>query len=118
MEGDWVRRSKCSEGMTLFLASAPHPSRKPSANHSSQQPKSAPSEPAQASSQLKFTAIMNGLRTVYPAQAMADISTSYCFICLLHLANEKGLTLSNEECFTDLGIRRDEKALIEGSEVQ
>lgn len=24
---------------------------------------------------------------------MDDISTSYCFICLLHLANEKGLTI-------------------------
>ena len=50
---------------------------------------------------------MNNLQGVYPKQAMADISTSYCFICLLHLANEKGLVLSNEEDFTDLGIRRD-----------
>ena len=24
---------------------------------------------------------------------MADISTSFCFICLLHLANERGLKL-------------------------
>lgn len=45
---------------------------------------------------LKFTSVMNNLQQVYPKQAMADISTSYCFICLLHLANEKGLMLGNE----------------------
>ncbi|KAF2201849.1 barren [Delitschia confertaspora ATCC 74209] len=56
---------------------------------------------------LKFTQVMNNLQTVYPKQAMADISTSYCFICLLHLANEKGLVINNEENFTDLTIRRD-----------
>ena len=38
---------------------------------------------------------------------MADISTSYCFICLLHLANEKGLTLGNEQGLEELSIRRD-----------
>ena len=43
---------------------------------------------------------------------MADISTSYCFICLLHLANEKGLVISNEENFTDLTIRKDHAAEI------
>ena len=56
---------------------------------------------------LKFTDLMNNLQGVYPKQAMADLSTSYCFICILHLANEKGLMLNNEENFTDLGIRRD-----------
>jgi condensin complex subunit 2 len=50
---------------------------------------------------------MNNLQSVYPRQAMADISTSYCFICLLHLANEKGLVINNEENFQDLTIRRD-----------
>jgi condensin complex subunit 2 len=38
---------------------------------------------------------------------MADISTSYCFICLLHLANEKGLVITNQVDFEDLTIRRD-----------
>jgi len=28
---------------------------------------------------------------------MDDISTSFCFICLLHLANEQGLKLEVEE---------------------
>jgi len=56
---------------------------------------------------LKFTDVMNNLQSVYPKQAMADISTSYCFICLLHLANEKGLVINNENNFQDLTIRRD-----------
>ena len=56
---------------------------------------------------LRFTDVMNNLQFVYPKQAMADISTSYCFICLLHLANEKGLVINNEENFQDLTIRRD-----------
>jgi len=61
---------------------------------------------------LKFTDVINNLQTVYPRQAMADISTSYCFICLLHLANEKGLVINNSENFTDLTIRKDHTAEI------
>lgn len=56
---------------------------------------------------LKFTSVMNNLQTVYPKEAMADISTSYCFICLLHLANEKGLTINSEPGLEELNIRRD-----------
>ncbi|KAH9878318.1 hypothetical protein IAQ61_001589 [Plenodomus lingam] len=56
---------------------------------------------------LTFTDVVNSLQTVYPKQAMADISTSYCFICLLHLANEKGLVIDNQENFENLTIRRD-----------
>lgn len=55
---------------------------------------------------------MSDLQTVYPKQAMADISTSYCFICLLHLANEKGLVIENQENFTELSIRKDHTAEI------
>ena len=74
--------------------------------------------PAQPDSEtLKFTSIMNNLQQVYPSSAMADISTSYCFICLLHLANEKGLSLANEPGFEELSIRKDMTAEItEGSE--
>jgi condensin complex subunit 2 len=61
---------------------------------------------------LKFTDVINSLQTVYPKQAMADISTSYCFICLLHLANEKGLVINNQENFEDLTIRKDHTAEI------
>ena len=50
---------------------------------------------------------MNDLQQVYPKQVMDDISTSYCFICLLHLANEKGLTIENEPGLEELNIRKD-----------
>ena len=43
---------------------------------------------------------------------MDDISTSYCFICLLHLANEKGLTIDNEPGLEELTIRKDPTAVI------
>jgi condensin complex subunit 2 len=56
---------------------------------------------------LKFTNVVNSLQSVYSKQAMVDISTSYCFICLLHLANEKGLAIANEDDLTDLHIRKD-----------
>ena len=31
---------------------------------------------------------------MYTAKAMKDISVPFCFICLLHLANERNLTIS------------------------
>ncbi|KAF2090808.1 barren, partial [Saccharata proteae CBS 121410] len=77
-------------------------------------PKSAPPVPRGPDGVLKFTDVVNNLQSVYPKQAMADISTSYCFICLLHLANEKGLVIENEENFTDLTIRKDYQAEIVG----
>ncbi|KAF2109091.1 condensin complex subunit 2/barren [Lophiotrema nucula] len=59
---------------------------------------------------LKFTQMINNLQQVYLKPQMADISTSYCFICLLHLANEKGLEISEEPDFTELTVRKDFKA--------
>jgi condensin complex subunit 2 len=38
---------------------------------------------------------------------MADLSTSYCFICVLHLANEKGLVIENTPNYENLVIKRD-----------
>ncbi|KAM0073810.1 hypothetical protein ACKRZS_014678 [Fusarium odoratissimum] len=64
------------------------------------------SEPKQEET-LKFTEIMNNLQTVYPKPVMDDISTSFCFICLLHLANEKGLVIDNTPGLSELEIRRD-----------
>ena len=52
---------------------------------------------------LKFTQMISDLQRVYPAQQMKDISTSYCFICLLHLANEKGLVLEGDVLADDVG---------------
>jgi condensin complex subunit 2 len=50
---------------------------------------------------------MNGLKTVYPQKMMNDISTSFCFISLLHLANEKGLVIEKTEDLEELSIRKD-----------
>lgn len=58
----------------------------------------------------KFTQIMNELQNVYPQKTMADISTSYCFICLLHLANEKGLVIEGSEGLTELKVAVDKTA--------
>ncbi|KAF4974962.1 hypothetical protein FZEAL_8194 [Fusarium zealandicum] len=56
---------------------------------------------------LKFTSVMNNLQAVYPKPIMDDISTSFCFICLLHLANEKGLVIENTPGLEELEIRKD-----------
>ena len=57
---------------------------------------------------FKFTDVMNNLRHVYPQQQLSDISTSFGFICLLHLANEKGLVIENQEGFEELICRKDD----------
>ncbi|UZJ52699.1 hypothetical protein CBS101457_002019 [Exobasidium rhododendri] len=40
-----------------------------------------------------FNSVLSGLRKAYPKDRMEEISTSFCFICLLHLANEEGLDI-------------------------
>lgn len=59
---------------------------------------------------------MNGLQSVYPKPVMDDISTSYCFISLLHLANEKGLVIEKTSDLSELTIRKDWTAELEGGE--
>ncbi|OTB15711.1 hypothetical protein K445DRAFT_317995 [Daldinia sp. EC12] len=63
---------------------------------------------------LKFTEVMNDLQSVYPKTVMDDISTSFCFICLLHLANEKGLVIENTPELMELEIRKDWSAEVTG----
>ncbi|RDA90362.1 hypothetical protein CP533_3364 [Ophiocordyceps camponoti-saundersi (nom. inval.)] len=58
-------------------------------------------------SELRFSSVIQGLKKVYPKPVMDDISTSYCFICLLHLANEKGLAIEKTDGLDELLIRRD-----------
>lgn len=60
---------------------------------------------------------MNNLRHAYPQKQLEDISTSYGFISLLHLANEKGLVIENCEGWTDLKVRRDEGAIISEGDI-
>jgi len=63
-----------------------------------------PSEPEQT---LLFTDVMNNLQSAYSKSAMGDISTSFCFISLLHLANEKGLVINKTPELTELEIKKD-----------
>lgn len=66
---------------------------------------------------MKFTTVMNDLQRVYPKPVMDDISTSFCFISLLHLANEKGLIISKTPELNELDIRKDWSAeIIAGGE--
>lgn len=55
-----------------------------------EQPTEPPTDPSQPST---FNNVISGLRTKYSKDKMEEISTSFCFICLLHLANERGLKL-------------------------
>ena len=50
-----------------------------------------------------FSNLINNLSKSYPSEALADVSVPYCFICLLHLANEKNLEIKSEG--NDLVIR-------------
>lgn len=51
---------------------------------------------------------------MYPEDKMEEISTSFCFICLLHLANEKGLRIQGDS--TRLLQEQEEEAGAEGDE--
>lgn len=55
---------------------------------------------------LKFTEIVEKVSSKYDTRVKQDLSTSFCFICLLHLANEQGLTLENKDNFKDLLVHR------------
>ena len=65
---------------------------------------------------ILFTSLMQGLKKVYPKQAIEDISTSFCFISLLHLANEKGLMITSLAGLEELSICLDRSAVVTGVE--
>jgi condensin complex subunit 2 len=54
-------------------------------------------EPTDPQEAKQFTSVISGLRRTYPKEKMEEISTSFCFICLLHLANERGLQIKGED---------------------
>ncbi|KAK4553020.1 hypothetical protein LTR86_009944 [Recurvomyces mirabilis] len=104
-----VRRLKENMWLGIGFDDKSHPV---PATPSTRQPQHLPPVlPQSNSGTLNFTSIMNNLQHVYPKQQMQDISTSYGFICLLHLANEKGLVVENVEGWGDLVVRRDESAV-------
>lgn len=54
--------------------------------------------------QFRFTDITKNLGKFYSPESLSDISTSFCFICLLHLANEHGLQIKSTENYEDLTV--------------
>lgn len=60
----------------------------------SQSPSRMVNQPSPVDEEAKtFQTVLSGLRKSYTKDKMEEISTSFCFICLLHLANEEGLEL-------------------------
>lgn len=49
--------------------------------------------------------VVQDIGKLYPKEEKKDLSTSFFFICLLHLANEHELTLESNEQLTDLQIK-------------
>ncbi|PPQ94623.1 hypothetical protein CVT25_009354 [Psilocybe cyanescens] len=69
---------------------------------------SAPTDPTES---RQFSQVISGLQRSYPRDKMEEISTSFCFICLLHLANEQGLKLESalgDEPLVEKGLVVDE----------
>lgn len=61
-------------------------------------------EVAEKQTTIDFKSVVqNVLRTYRPEQAK-DLSTSFCFICVLHLANEHGLAIQSNEAHNNLTI--------------
>lgn len=52
----------------------------------------------------KFGDVVTSIGKLYGAEEKKDLSTSFCFICLLHLANEHGLDIASNEFHDDLQI--------------
>ncbi|GAA6053882.1 hypothetical protein JCM3770_005315, partial [Rhodotorula araucariae] len=68
----------------------------PSHAYDPSSPPPTPAAPTKAPQRAKREAlipVVSNLRKQYPKDKMDEISTSYMFICLLHLANEKGLRI-------------------------
>ncbi|ORX73678.1 barren [Linderina pennispora] len=55
----------------------------------------------------KFSDVVSSLKSVYPPEKLSELSVSYCFICLLHLANERNLHIEGDSTLSDLVIRQD-----------
>ncbi|EDR05679.1 uncharacterized protein LACBIDRAFT_302841 [Laccaria bicolor S238N-H82] len=53
-------------------------------------------QPTNPNESRQFSQVISGLQKSYPKDKMDEISTSFCFICLLHLANEQGLKLESD----------------------
>lgn len=55
---------------------------------------------------MKFTKVVEIMSSKYTNNVKKDLSTSFCFICLLHLANEQGLMLETRDNYEDIVIHK------------
>ena len=56
-------------------------------------------------SEISFQDVLGQLHTRVPAEKLPEISFAYCFICLLHLCNERGLEVVGDGDMKDMRIR-------------
>ena len=54
--------------------------------------------------EIKFNEVIKRVKTMYSPEQVKELSTSFCFICVLHLANEHGLTIEGNEGNDNLTI--------------
>lgn len=65
---------------------------------------------AASESGVSFQRVLAQLGSKLPEHTLADVSFAYCFICLLHLANEKGLDISGDADYNDMTVRLPRKS--------
>jgi condensin complex subunit 2 len=53
-----------------------------------------------------FSKVVQSLDNVYPSAVRNDISVPFCFICLLHLANEQDLSIISGASLNELTITK------------
>ncbi|KAG5420060.1 BRN1 [Candida metapsilosis] len=53
---------------------------------------------------IKFNEVIKRVKTMYTPEQVKELSTSFCFICVLHLANEHALTIEGNEANDNLEI--------------
>lgn len=77
------------------------------AEEQQQQQEESEDKPKVEEEEKKFTELVQQVGAEYPRHQKEEISTSFVFICLLHLANEKGLSIEQQEDLADLAISKD-----------
>ncbi len=55
--------------------------------------------------ELSFQQVVSRVPNKVAESERADVSFAYCFICLLHIANERGLEIEGDASMTDLRVR-------------
>ena len=70
------------------------------------EPSSAEPSARRMTSEASFQEIVARLPEKIPEQKLPDLSIAYNFICLLHLANEKGLEIVGQPDLKDLRVKQ------------